>query len=96
MKLVVAKQETPDYTDLRLAVTADALTTVEELIFNRKVLYVYMYRHQKVISTESVVKDILFSIVKLGHIKHPCDFLYLTDSDVDRYSSMDAVPFRCV
>ena len=59
MKILVYKDEYIDINgepvaEYRLCVGADAVTTVEELIFNRNMLYVYMYRHQKVLCVEAV------------------------------------------
>lgn len=93
MKIVILQEENDDYINLRLAITSDALITVEELIFNRKILYVQMYRHQKVLSTEAVIRDILYGIVALGYVKHPSDFLYISDSDVVRYATSKDCPF---
>lgn len=93
MKLVIGRRETRDYTEFRLAVTENALITVEELIFNRNILYVYLYRHQKVLATEDVMRDCLYGLVRSGRIQHPCDFLLLSDSDIRTLASDPGVPF---
>lgn len=67
-----------------LAMTSDALTAVEELIFNRCMLYNYMYRHQKVLATEELIRDLLYALVQAGKICHPCDFLMLQDRTLNR------------
>ena len=67
-----------------LAMTSDGLTAVEELIFNRCMLYNYMYRHQKVLATEELIRDLLYALVQAGKICHPCDFLMLQDRTLNR------------
>ncbi len=93
MKLVVMKKETDGYTDIRLAMRGDSMVTVEELLFNRSVLYHYMYRHKKVLATEAVIRDIFYSLLELGEVRHPCDFLRLSDNDIEHFLSSDRVPF---
>lgn len=83
LKSVICRTEAGGVADYRLALTADALSTVEELMFNRSMLYHYIYRHQKVLSAESQMRDALYALVKVGRISHPCDFLTLSDGDID-------------
>ncbi len=93
MKLVIHTQEERSFTDHRLAVTEDALLTVEELIFNRNILYVYIYYHQKVLATEDVMQDCIQGLLTSGRIKHPCDFLYLSDRDVELLCNDKDIPY---
>ena len=81
MKIMLCRQQTADLTEYRMAITSDAVTTVEELIFNRNMLYVYMYRHQKVLAVEAVVRDIIQGLIRAKKLSHPCDFLNLTDAE---------------
>ncbi|PWM45861.1 MAG: hypothetical protein DBX47_03330 [Clostridiales bacterium] len=83
MKLVIHCEETKDTIDYRLAIRDDGVTTVEELIFNRNMLYVYMYRHQKVLAVESLIEDIIYLMIADKKLVHPCDFLYLSDKDIE-------------
>lgn len=94
LKLVLCKTETDGITDYRLALTSDALSTVEELIFNRSMLYHYMYRHQKVLAAESQMRDAIFALVAVGKIKHPCDFLYLTNRQLEGLYDSRKRPFE--
>jgi len=82
LKLVICRTEKDGETDYRLAITEDALSTVEELIFNRSMLYHYMYRHQKVLAAEAQMRDALYALVRTGRVRHPCDFLFLTNGDL--------------
>lgn len=93
LKLVLCKVEEGDVTDYRLAITADALSTVEELIFNRSMLYHYMYRHQKILAAEAQMRDAIYALVRVGKIQHPCDFLTLTNQDLGALYNTEDLPF---
>lgn len=93
MKLVVHKNTENGVTDLQLAVDADSLTTVEELIFNRNILYVYMYRHQKVLAAEACIRDIIYGMQKIDMLSHPCDFLEYTDNGIENLLCSAQFPF---
>lgn len=93
LKLVICKTETEQGTDYCLGITEDALSTVEELIFNRSMLYHYMYRHQKVLAAECQMKDAIYALVRVGKIKHPCDFLFLNNQDLSALSRSRRKPF---
>lgn len=93
LKLVICKIQREGETDYRLALTEDALSTVEELIFNRSMLYHYMYRHQKVLAAEAQMRDALYALVRTGRIKHPCDFLFLTNGDLPMLFRSKCKPF---
>ena len=80
MKLIILSRVRNGEKTLELAIDADSLTTVEELIFNRNILYVYMYRHQKVLAAEACIRDIIYGMINLGILSHPCDFLNYGDS----------------
>lgn len=93
LKIVIHKQENDGYIDLKLAINSDTLTTVEELIFNRNILNVNMYRHQKILATEAAIRDIINSLVELKIIKHPCDFLQYTDLFIEKLEDDKRIPF---
>ncbi|MBQ1272771.1 MAG: HD domain-containing protein [Clostridia bacterium] len=93
LKLALCKIEEDGVTDYRLAITSDALSTVEELIFNRSMLYYYMYRHQKVLAAEAQMRDAIYALVRVGIIKHPCDFLFLNNHQLDALYQSRKRPF---
>ncbi len=93
LKLVLCKTEEQGVTDYRLGITADALSTVEELLFNRSMLYHYMYRHQKVLAAENQMKDAIYALVRVGKIKHPCDFLFLNNQELSALYHSKKRPF---
>lgn len=93
LKLDLCKTETDGQTDYRLAIGEDALSTVEELIFNRSMLYHYMYRHQKVLAAEAQMRDAVYALVQAKRITHPCDFLFLTNQDLGLLYKSRIQPF---
>lgn len=93
LKLVICKTEEGGITDYRLGITEDALSTVEELIFNRSMLYHYMYRHQKVLAAECQMRDAIYALVRVGKIKHPCDFLFLDNRELGALYHSRQKPF---
>ncbi len=93
LKLVLCKVGDNGTVDYRLAVTSDALSTVEELLFNRSMLYHYMYRHQKVLAAEAQMRDAIYALVRVGKIKHPCDFLSLNDQELSALYHSKKRPF---
>lgn len=83
LKLIIYTEKESDGTNnYRIAVGDSALTTVEELIFNRNILFVYVYRHQKVLTTEALLKDIIVGMVMSGKLDNPWDFLDYSDDDI--------------
>ena len=94
MKLMVHPTEENGKKNYVLAVGSDALTTIEELIFNRSILYVYMYRHQKVLATEAALRDVVLGMVDVGLLHDPSDFLKYSDSDVENFDTVDSTPFE--
>lgn len=93
-KLMIYPQKKGDATDYVLAVEADALTNIEELIFNRSILYVYMYRHQKVLATESAIRDVVLGMADVGLLEDPSDFLKYSDSNIENFDTVDRIPFE--
>lgn len=93
LKLIIYADENRGTKRLRLAVGADALTIIEELLFNRCILFVYMYRHQKVLATESVIRDIVRGLLESGKLTHPCDFLFCTDAYIEKLAGSGIFPF---
>lgn len=93
LKLVLCKTEENGICDYRLGITSDALSTVEELLFNRSMLYHYMYRHQKVLAAETQMRDAIYALVRVGKIKHPCDFLFLNNQELSALYHSKKRPF---
>ena len=93
LKLDLCKIRENEQTDYRLAIAEDALSTVEELIFNRSMLYHYMYRHQKVLAAEAQMRDAIYALVQAKRITHPCDFLFLTNQDLGSLYRSRLQPF---
>ena len=52
-----------------------------------------MYRHQKVLATESVIRDIIRGLVRSGKLTHPCDFLFCTDTYMEKLASSTIFPY---
>ena len=65
-----------------LTIPTSGLTTIEEMMYNKQMLTRYIYQHQKVMSVDSLVTDIAHGLMENGRLKHPCDFLYLTDDNI--------------
>lgn len=93
LKLIICCDEDKNGDNFKLAVGADALTIIEELLFNRYILYVYLYRHQKVLATESVLQDLIYGLVTSGKFSHPCDFLFFTDNYMETLEHSQIIPF---
>ena len=93
LKLIICRDADENGDNFKLAVGADALTIIEELLFNRYILYVYMYRHQKVLATESVIRDIIGGLVRSGKLTHPCDFLFCTDNYMEKLENSSIFPY---
>ena len=93
LKLTLCRTEEDGVVDYRLAMPPDALSTVEELLFNRSMLYHYMYNHQKVLAAESQMRDAIYALVTTGKVAHPCDFLTLNNADLTSLYLSDERPF---
>ena len=72
---------------LHLTVPTSGITTVEEMMYNKQMLTRYIYQHQKVMTIDSLVWDMAQGLMRCGLLKHPCDFLYLTDGSIDMLQS---------
>lgn len=94
MKIMIAERDEDGRKDYVLAADSDALTTIEELIFNRSILYVYMYRHQKVLATESSLRDVVLGMANVGLLNDPADFLKYSDSNIENFDTVDKIPFE--
>ncbi len=78
-----------DDTDkIRLSVDLSGVATLEQIIFNKMMLFSTVYHHHKVRAAESLFKSV-FEEVKTNNIKlydmefsSSADFLYLTDEDI--------------
>ena len=66
----------------RLVVNFNGITAIEELTFCKIMLFSYIYYHQKVLISETMIKDYAFGLYKLSLIKSFSDFLTNTDSDI--------------
>jgi len=89
-KIDVKKVDVKDKnTDWRLTIDISGITALEEIIFCKIMLHSYIYHHQKVLASEEIVKDLIYSLITSNKIKHPCDFLKYTDNDLDYLSKLD-------
>lgn len=66
----------------RLVINFNGITAIEELTFCKIMLFSYIYYHQKVLISETMIKDYAFGLYKLNLIKSFSDFLIYTDSDI--------------
>ncbi|MDR0424179.1 MAG: HD domain-containing protein [Clostridiales Family XIII bacterium] len=66
----------------RLVIKFNGVTAIEELTFSKIMLFSYIYYHQKVLITETMIKDYIYGLCSLDIIKNFADFLRYTDSDV--------------
>lgn len=66
----------------RLVINFNGITAIEELTFCKIMLFSYIYYHQKVLISETMIKDYAFGLYKLNLIKSFSDFLRYTDSDI--------------
>lgn len=66
----------------RLVINFNGITAIEELTFCKIMLFSYIYYHQKVLISETMIKDYAFGLYKLNLIKSFSDFLQYTDSDI--------------
>lgn len=66
----------------RLVINFNGITAIEELTFCKIMLFSYIYYHQKVLISETMIKDYAFGLYKLNLIKSFSDFLRNTDSDI--------------
>lgn len=66
----------------RLVVNFNGITAIEELTFCKIMLFSYIYYHQKVLISETMIKDYAFGLYKLNLIQTFSDFLRYTDSDI--------------
>lgn len=76
----------PDGTN-RLAMDQGGVRAVEQLIFSKMMLYSFIYHHQKVLATDSLVCDLILELIdhpQAGPIRisHPLDFLLYNDHDL--------------
>ena len=66
----------------RLVINFNGITAIEELTFCKIMLFSYIYYHQKVLISETMIKDYAFGLYKLNIIRSFSDFLRYTDSDI--------------
>lgn len=66
----------------RLVIKFNGVTAIEELTFCKIMLFSYIYYHQKVLVSETMIKDYAYGLCELSIIKNYKDFLNFTDSDI--------------
>lgn len=71
-----------EWIERRLVINFNGITAIEELTFCKIMLFSYIYYHQKVLISETMIKDYVFGLYKLGILKTFSDFLTYTDSDI--------------
>ena len=81
-KLRMAEYRSGEVTGLYLTVASSGISTVEEMVFSKLQLTRHIYRHQKVMATESLIADVVQGLQSNGRLKSPCDFLYWCDGDI--------------
>ncbi len=68
----------------RLTIKFNGVTAIEELTFCKIMLFSYIYYHQKVLVSETMIKDYASGLYELEIIKNFKDFLTYTDSEILR------------
>lgn len=66
----------------RLVINFNGVTAIEELTFCKIMLFSYIYYHQKVLITETLIKDYAYGLYELDIIKSYSDFLRYSDSQI--------------
>ena len=79
----------------RLVIKFNGVTAIEELTFCKIMLFSYIYYHQKVLVSETMIKDYASGLYELRIINNFKDFLTYTDSDILRLGELqkDNKPF---
>ncbi|MDD6263015.1 MAG: HD domain-containing protein [Clostridiales bacterium] len=88
-KLRMAEYRSEGITGLYLTVASSGISTVEEMVFSKLQLTRHIYRHQKVMATESLVADVVEGLQYNGKLRTPCEFLYWCDDDITCLSAQD-------
>lgn len=70
----------------RLVINFNGITAIEELTFCKIMLFSYIYYHQKVLISETMIKDYAYGLYELHIIDSFADFLSFTDSDILKLS----------
>jgi HD superfamily phosphohydrolase len=65
-----------------LIIPINGVTAVEEMVFNQLMLVSYIYQHQKVLTTDVLLQDIVSALKYNKKLLHPCDFLNFCDNDI--------------
>ena len=81
-KIIVHTVSRDNKIEYRLAIGVNGITAIEELTFCRIMLFSYIYYHQKILISETMIKDYVQGLHKLGIINSIADFLKYTDSDI--------------
>ncbi len=94
-KIQVHTMSENDRIEHRLVINFNGITAVEELTFCKIMLFSYIYYHQKVLISETMIKDYVFGLLELKIINKFSDFLRYTDSDILNLSEKqgDQSPF---
>ena len=100
-KMRMAEYTSGGVTGLYMTVSTSGISTVEEMVFSKLQLTRHIYRHQKVMATESLVEDVAEGLRAGGKLAGPCDFLDWCDGDIlmlagsddpDRRLALSALP----
>ena len=84
----------PQKIEDRLVINFNGVTAIEELTFCKIMLFSYIYYHQKVLITETMIKDYAYGLYELKIINTFADFLRYTDSQILTLSGrQDGNPF---
>jgi uncharacterized protein len=72
--------------NVRLAMSQGGVAAVEQIIFSKMMLFSFVYHHQKVLASDSIVSDLVMELLKSDNerlkIDHPVDMLKYTDYDL--------------
>lgn len=72
----------PQKIEDRLVINFNGVTAIEELTFCKIMLFSYIYYHQKVLISETMIKDYAYGLYELKIINTFADFLRYTDSEI--------------
>lgn len=78
----ITSPTSPGMIEYRLVINFNGVTAIEELTFCKIMLFSYIYYHQKVLITETLIKDYVYGLYKIDIITSYSDFLRYSDSQI--------------
>jgi HD superfamily phosphohydrolase len=67
-----------------LTMPVTGIAAIEEMLFSQLMLNSYIYQHQKVLATDSLINDVVEGLSRNEKLAHPCDYLNYCDDDIFR------------